>query len=314
MDNRNISCNLETNICGPTKEEELPDIKIEKQEKIKILYFTDPICSACWAIEPMLKKLYLEYGEYFDIEYKMGGLMPYWDGQGSPGPGMASVSHLAHHWDEVAEYSCMSIDGDIWLEDPLNSSYPPSYAFFAMQKQGEDIAQRFLRHLKEMLFLEKKNITKEKYLLEAVSFVNANQERFLQDYKSKEVIQRLVDDQNIAKSMNVRGFPTFIFLGRQNFGHRLSGINDYDKFVTIINKAYGSKLRPKPLNLNEYELLKKDRFLATKEISIILSKNETNVLKNLELLLEQGKIERYKHKWGDFWKFIESNSDNQKLQ
>src|SRR5689334_6571905 len=48
-------------------------------QKIKLLYFTDPVCSACWSIEPQLKKLLMEYGRYLDVEYKMGGLLQSWD-------------------------------------------------------------------------------------------------------------------------------------------------------------------------------------------------------------------------------------------
>ena len=31
----------------------------------------------------------------------------------------------------------MPIDGDVWLEDPLNSSYPPSIAFKAAEMQDK---------------------------------------------------------------------------------------------------------------------------------------------------------------------------------
>lgn len=298
----NISCNLETNICETTLDDGIQEIKIQKQEKVKVLYFTDPICSACWAIEPILKRLILEYGEYFEIEYKMGGLLPFWDGKSSVGGGMSSPSDLAHHWDEIGQHSGMSIDGNIWLEDPLNSSYPPSYAYLAMQNQGEDLAQRFLRHLREMLFLEKKNITKEKYLLEAAAFVNADKDKFLEDFQSQEVKQRLSSHLQDRNSMDVGGFPTLIFLGTS--GYKISGIKKYDNFVTALKQAYGSELTPKPLLFDEYGLLKKYRFLATKEISTILGKDESNVLKSLELLTKEGKIQKSRQKWGDFWRFV----------
>jgi hypothetical protein len=44
-----------------------------------------------------------------------------------------------------------TFDGDIWLEDPLPSSYPPSIAFKAAQMQDGDLAILFLRRIKEML-------------------------------------------------------------------------------------------------------------------------------------------------------------------
>ena len=97
---------------------------------VKIVYFTDPICSSCWGIEPQLRQLKLEYGPYLDIEYRMGGLLPNWSYNSG---GISKPSDVAHHWDEVSLHYDMPIDGDVWLEDPLDSSYPPSIAFKAAQ-------------------------------------------------------------------------------------------------------------------------------------------------------------------------------------
>ena len=302
--NLNISCDLESGLCNQSSDNKIQEIKIHQQQEVKVLYFTDPICSACWAIEPQLKKLSLEYGDYFDLEYKMGGLLPYWDGQSSVGGGMSTVADIAHHWEEVSKYSGMSIDGDIWLEDPLNSSYPPSYAYLAMKNQGINLAQKFLRRIKEMLFLEKKNISKVKYLLEAVEFVSGDKKTFLKDFNENQVKKELDDDLHLAREMKISGFPTLIFMGRDSTAYKISGINNYEEFVKVLKKAYGAELKYEAINLGEYELLNKYHFLASKEISVILSKDESSVIKSLELLQEQGKIKRSKHKFGDFWRFV----------
>ena len=65
MTNNNpLLCNPQTGLCElpvtPQQSENNASISTEKQ--IKILYFTDPICSSCWGIEPQLRKLKLEYG------------------------------------------------------------------------------------------------------------------------------------------------------------------------------------------------------------------------------------------------------------
>lgn len=38
-----------------------------EQKPIRITYFTDPICSACWGMEPQLRKLKLDYGDFIHI-------------------------------------------------------------------------------------------------------------------------------------------------------------------------------------------------------------------------------------------------------
>jgi len=161
--NNPLLCNLETGCEMPAfsaTEFNAPEIET-KTKPIKVIYFTDPICSTCWGIEPQLRKLKLEYGSSIEIEYRMGGLLPDWSYNSG---GISKPSDVAHHWDEVSAYYDMPIDGAVWLEDPLDSSYPPSIAFKAAQLQDHEKAILFLRGIREMVFMEKKNITKWEHL------------------------------------------------------------------------------------------------------------------------------------------------------
>ena len=160
-----LLCDPETGICeiniaGTDARKDHSVISNEKP--VKIIYFTDPICSSCWGIEPQLRKLKLEYGNYIEIEYRMGGLLPDWSYNSG---GISKPSDVAHHWDEVSNYYDMPIDGDIWLEDPLYSSFPPSVAFKAAQLQRNVKAILFLRQVREMVFLQKRNIRRKQQIL-----------------------------------------------------------------------------------------------------------------------------------------------------
>ncbi|MDX9800279.1 MAG: DsbA family protein [Spirochaetia bacterium] len=267
-----------------------------------MLYFTDPICSACWAVEPELRKFKLEYGKYFDIEYKMGGLLPNWDGFSDNSNGISSPEDVAKHWEEVAQHSGMSIDGDIWLEDPLSSSYPPSIAFKAMQKQGNSLAVRFLRQLRIMVFLEKKNIAKIEYLLEAVERCQGDKDKFMLDHENRQTKDSFYDEVQEGRNMGVAGFPTFIFIGANGSGFKISGMSGYANYVTALEKADGKKLEPHESNYTELDLLKKYGYMATKEISVILNQADSKTTTNLDKLVQSGEIKEIKQKYCSFWK------------
>ncbi len=79
------------------------------KKSVKVIYYTDPICSSCWGIEPQLRKLKLEYGNEIEIEYRMGGLLPDWNYNSG---GISKPSDVAHHWNEVSLYYDMPIDGE----------------------------------------------------------------------------------------------------------------------------------------------------------------------------------------------------------
>src|SRR5690606_23094577 len=137
LKNNPLLCDIETGMCETTDGKTATSSNIVQAGKksIKLIYYTDPICSSCWGIEPQLRKLKLEYGNAIKIDYRMGGLLPDWSYNSG---GIGKPSDVASHWDEVSAHYDMPIDGDVWLEDPLDSSYPPSIAFKAAQMQDRD--------------------------------------------------------------------------------------------------------------------------------------------------------------------------------
>ena len=215
MENNNpLLCNPESGICEiPTNKKDTNNSNFIKSniKPVKVIYYTDPICSSCWGIEPQLRKLKLEYGDNLEIEYRMGGLLPDWNYNSG---GINKPSDVAFHWDEVSVYYDMPIDGNLWLEDPLSSSYPPSIAFKAAQIQDNEKAILFLREIKEMVFLQKKNIAKWEHLELAAKNVGIDIVQFKQDYegKAKELFN---EDLKLGRELGVRAFQLCFSLTRQ---------------------------------------------------------------------------------------------------
>ena len=221
-------------------------------EKVKIIYFTNPNCSACWAIEPELKKFKLEYGDYFDLEYKIGGLLPDSDSFSDDDNTISKPSDVAIHCEEVSEHSGMSNDGDVWLKDTLDSCYQPSIAFKAMQKQGKEKAILFLRTIREMAFLNQMNITREEHLMTACGKVGGDKVQFLKDYKNPITEQEFYDDINECREKGVTGFPTLIFNIKDGIAYKISGSGGYDNYKLALEKAYGERPMAKAILFNEY--------------------------------------------------------------
>ena len=44
-----------------------------KKSRLEIYMFIDPLCPECWALEPIMKKLQIEYGKYFTIKHVLSG-------------------------------------------------------------------------------------------------------------------------------------------------------------------------------------------------------------------------------------------------
>jgi predicted DsbA family dithiol-disulfide isomerase len=226
-------CDLENGICKtPTAPSADSNFSLPDQRKtLTVIYFTDPICSSCWGIEPQLRKFKLEYGHRINITYHMGGLLPDWTYNKR---GISKPTDVAQHWDEVSHHYDMPIDGDVWHEDPLNSSYPPSIAFKAAQIQDEAKAIKFLRRIREMVFLEKKNITKWIHLAQAAIETGLDVEKLKTDYETQGEA-RFQFDLVLTQKLGIRSFPTFIFT-ENNQQQALVGFKPYRIFEETLLK------------------------------------------------------------------------------
>lgn len=213
---------------------------VEKTAPVEVIYFTDPICSSCWGIEPVLRKLKLAYGLQVHVSYHMGGLLPGWDVYNSGG--ISKPSDVASHWDEVSPYYDMPIDGDVWLEDPLPSSYPPSIAFKAAQLQSEEKALKFLREMRHSVFLRKRNICKLEVLIEDAHKVGLDtaQLKSAMEGAGKSLFQ---SDLQLAKAYGVRGFPTILVVDTSGNNTVIYGSRPYEMYEQALLKV-NQQLQP----------------------------------------------------------------------
>jgi len=301
MTNRNnpLNCNPETGIC------ELPDTTMAQKgagiksdtAPVKLIYFTDPICSSCWGIEPQLRRLELEYGHAIDIEYHMGGLLPDWSYNSG---GISKPSDVAHHWDEVSHYYDMPIDGDVWLQDPLPSSYPPSIAFRAASLQSSEKTHNFLRRMREMVFLERKNITRREHLSAAATACGLDTTRLWADYE-QEGRHRFEADLKLAREMGVRGFPSLFFVNAAGTQVFVYGSRPYEEIVAAVKKL-NSEVSRQTYAKNWQDLFAHFPTLTAREYAELSGQPRANAEKQLQELTTAHKLTRYDTKNGSLWR------------
>jgi len=293
-----LLCDPEKGICEiPASNETKNAVHTSgKNKPVKIIYFTDPICSSCWGIEPQLRKLKLEYGGSIEIEYHMGGLLRDWNYNSG---GISKPSDVAHHWDEVSNYYDMPIDGDVWLEDPLNSSFPPSVAFKAAQIQDELKAITFLRRIREMVFIEKKNITKWEHLAMAATESGLDAVKLKLDYDTKAKVL-FEEDLSLAGKLHVRGFPTLFFIDSLANQQMVYGFKPYQTFVDAVLKTDPNAIK-KSYDTSWTGLFNKFSSLTAKEFSELsgLTKQESETL--LDKLTKEGMLNKTTTKNGAIW-------------
>ena len=290
MKNNNMICDLETGVCGVAGGEEMEMIDFNQPKKsIEVYYVTDPICSHCWAIEPVLRRFKEQYGHYFNFHPVMGGLLEKWhDGPIDPANGIYKPADVAPHWREVGEHSRMPIDGSLMIDNPVQSSFPPSRVYKVIQKNHNDaLAYEYLRRSREALFPFNQNISERSVMVEIVNQLGLDGEAIVKEAEQPVGQKLLNEDFALARSLGARGFPTIIIINEDNKGVKIVGGRPFESYVDGLKQVLSKEeLQPNP-QPSLSSLLEKEKLLFSKEIEVMygVEQSEINAFVEKELSL-----------------------------
>ncbi len=274
----NMMCDLETGICGPGGDTVMEFIDLSApQKKVDLYYVTDPICSHCWALEPVLRKFETQYSQYFNMHTVMGGLLENWDGFADTANGISSPADVAGHWREVGDHSRMPIDGTLWHDNPVESSFIPSRVFKVIHKQNPALANTFLRRSREALFAFNKNIAQDAILIDLVNEVGLNGDEIVKQSKLPEADTSLQEDFQLVRQLGVRGFPTIVMLNEEKKGVKIVGARALEQYTAALQQMLPEEnLQPKQ-QPSLQSLIKKEKLLFSREIEEFYAIEEKDV-------------------------------------
>lgn len=259
-----------------------------KYKKIHLLYFTDPICSTCWTLQPQIRKLKLLYSDIIEIEYCMGGLLPKWENFDRGG--IKTKDDAFNLWKRLAENFDMPINADVWENDPIDSSFPPSIAFKAAQIQDTDKAVIFLRRLTEQLFFKGVNITQEKVIMTEAYEAGLDIAKLKRDLtlRAKELFEA---DLKLAEQLSISSLPTFIFTDRYDRSIVLTGYQTFEEMESALTQLLPE--RPEVnLPLSSKEIFDKFISLTAQEFSFLTNQNMEKSIFELESFCAEGWIRK----------------------
>lgn len=229
-------CDLNTGVCGPLEQPEQETVRLDVNPRVSALYVTDPICSHCWAMEPGWRKLMSHYGEQIDMRHIYGGLLPGWDGFEDSGAGIRKPADVAPHWAEVAEYYGQPINPNVWLDDPLSSSYPPSVAAHTVRMIAPQLEDAFLRRIRQALFLEARNIARTDVLTACALEVGVDAQQFAALFGANVGQAGFERDLRDVRRLPVAGFPTVIFVDQDGDARVLRGTQSFEALERALLK------------------------------------------------------------------------------
>ncbi|WJY28930.1 MULTISPECIES: DsbA family protein [Sporosarcina] len=240
---------------------------------IELYVFLDPLCHDCWALQPILRRLQVEYDRYFTLRIGLLTSLP------------------------KMNYNVTAIEEDEGTDgrDPLAKSHPafPSIAIKAAEFQGKRAGFRFLTKLFEYSFLKSRNVKSFPVLVEIAEKLQLDKEEFISDFFSRNVLQSLQVDLHLAKEMEVEKSPTFVFFNEniEDEGLMVDGSYSYDIYEQILEELSGTAIERECAPSLE-ALFTRFEMLATSEIADIYGMTEKESERELKKLLLKQEVER----------------------
>jgi predicted DsbA family dithiol-disulfide isomerase len=209
-------------------------------EEIQVEYYTDPLCSWSWALEPHWRRLQEELRGRLSWRYRMGGMLADWTSYHDPLNAVASAAQMAPQWFYVRQEAGTRLDERIWMEDPPASSYPACLAFKAAELQGAEAADGYLRRLREAVMLQRRNIARGEVLLqlaeEAAAAGELDHERFQFDLDADGAREAFREDLKEARYRGIGRFPALILRHTGGRAVLLIGYRPYEALIEAVQR------------------------------------------------------------------------------
>jgi predicted DsbA family dithiol-disulfide isomerase len=170
---------------------------------IPVTFFTDPYCPWSWAAEPQLRRLQVEFGDRLAITFVIVGLHRAIE---APDAGALALATL-----DAAAESGMPADARVFLRDPPRSTHPAGLAVHAVAEQGAEAGARYVRRLREAIFVEGRRMDSAPALLDAARESGGlDLERLQIDLGSNAIVERFGADVERGRGIAT---PAFAFDG-----------------------------------------------------------------------------------------------------
>jgi predicted DsbA family dithiol-disulfide isomerase len=257
---------------------------------MEIFMFIDPVNPDCWALEPAIKKLKILYGRFFTLRP------------------IVIVSIATLNKTKKKNTPCHVHESYMpWGADSAAAPYDVSLALKAAELQGRKAGLQYLRCMREVLFVKKQDITREKTLLQIAEMARLDVKEFKIDLRSASAKTALQCDITIAAEMDVKELPTLAFFNtrHKDEGLKVSGNYPYSIYEEVLFEMLGD--RPKPSETPPLELfVEYFQFVSAEEIAIVYDLSLDEVERQMKRLAFANKVKRVQVKHGVYWRYVNS--------
>ena len=220
-----------------------------KAKSMKLLYFSDPMCSWCYGFSTVIEKIREKYPE-LEMEIITGGY--------SPGNKEVMTEEYKtmyqRAWASVNmasgkpfDYS-MKFANDTFCYD----SEPSSRAMSAISELVPERIFEFMQLLQSSFYVNGMDITKEDRLADLAEEFGVERELFLTRFNSVDIINATREGFIKSRQLGVNGFPTLIGEKESQLNMITNGFQPFENIQRILDAWINDGTGSEYLKANSY--------------------------------------------------------------
>lgn len=262
---------------------------------VEVIHFADPWCWWSWGLEPVISRLREIYGDQVRVVYRMGGVFEKLDDWRKE-YGVTEDEALRAWVTESSELTGMPTDKDYMLKSKVSTTWPACVAFKAAQLQGEELAEKFLRRLTEVIMLDSQDGSDEKVYTRVAKEVGLDPEKLRSDARSDKARRSFEHEKG---EMNV-SFLTLLYVNtKTGKGLAVGNVFDSQHHEETLAKVAGRELvRNTPVDILAYFERHQGSTIFPKELSEVFGASEFEINGRMKILVAGGLVEEVKFPFG----------------
>jgi len=200
---------------------------------MKLFYVYDPMCSWCWAFQPVWKALKAKLPTALQVVQVVGGLAP--DSTRPMSIGMQR--HIQNQWRMIEErVPSVHFNFEFWEKClPTRSTYPACRAVIAAQMQGRAYEDAMIDAIQQAYYVLAENPSEMEVLQGCAERIDLDVKQFKYDVMSSECRHQFKQELQLAQIMGAHTFPSLVLELEHGFEHVEVRYDDVDAMFEDIS-------------------------------------------------------------------------------
>jgi protein-disulfide isomerase-like protein with CxxC motif len=259
---------------------------------VRVTLLTDPWSVWCWGFEPVRRTLELRYPT-IEFQGLVGGMFPK-----LPDPKEIGFD-VGRFFANVLRTTGMPTRLDATLKDRPDSTYPACIHVHAVRLLAPDKEVRYLRALREAVYLDGLNISRPDPAAQVAERVGVGAREFREALASGEPERDFRERVALLHGLNLHAYPTLLVSAGERTA-RVEGFQALPSVLSIVESVSGRIHAPLPPPPLEQIVVPGER-VATREIAEVLGVSVEEACDILRAEADAGVLRRERHPTGDTW-------------